>query len=80
MNDPQGMTIWHADPLGALFVTPLVWLFGVSIAYTVLIWAHIAFAGWVAHGFAADWLAWRRACQCAASFFMVQGAPGKRIA
>lgn len=59
LNDPHGMLIWHADPLGALLVAPLVWLFGLSIAYTVLIWAHIAFAGCVAHGFAEDWLASR---------------------
>ncbi len=56
LNHPRGTLLWLADPVGCLLVVPLTWLFGVVMAYTVLVWGHITFAGVVAHKFAWEWL------------------------
>ena len=56
---PAGGTIRVNDPLGALLVAPVTLLAGVNVAMTVLVWLQLAFAGAMAHMFAAEWLNWR---------------------
>ena len=59
LRHPDGGVFLVDDLLGSVLAAPLTVLFGVEIAYTVLVWAQIAFAGAMAHGFAREWLNWR---------------------
>jgi hypothetical protein len=54
LDFPHGGSIMVADPVGALIAAPLVWLAGLPVAYTVLVLAQLALAGWAAHHFGAD--------------------------
>ena len=56
---PDGGVLLARDLLGSLIVAPLTLMVGVEIAYTVLVWLQLAFAGVMAHGFAREWLNWR---------------------
>ncbi len=49
LNHPDGGTLWVADPVNALLAAPLLPVIGVAAAWTVLVLAHIAFAGLAAH-------------------------------
>jgi len=60
LNYPRGGLVWIADPVGSLLAAPLIWLFGLAVAYTALLWGHIVFAGVVAHRFAREWLLHRQ--------------------
>lgn len=60
LNFPDGGTLLISDPLGATLVAPVVWLADSSVAFSVLVWFQVAFAGWVTHRFASEFLVWRR--------------------
>ena len=49
LNHPDGGTLWVADPVNALLAAPLIPLLGVAATWTLLVNAHVAFAGIVAH-------------------------------
>ncbi len=54
LNHPHGGSFWLADPLGALVGTPLVWLVGLPVAYTLVIWLRLTLSGVVVHFFARE--------------------------
>ena len=45
LNFPYGSTIYHVDLLNSLFVYPMKKLFGLPLAFNLLIWGHIVSAG-----------------------------------
>lgn len=49
LDHPDGGVLWVADPVNALFALPLIPVVGVAAAWTVLVIAHVTFAGIVAH-------------------------------
>lgn len=60
LDFPSGGSLLVSDPLGATLVFPLVGLFGVSTAYTCLVWFQLTLSGFIVHRFAAEYLVWRR--------------------
>ena len=49
LDHPDGGRLWVADPVNALLAFPLVSLVGVAAAWSILVIAHITFAGVAAH-------------------------------
>ncbi|MDP6935267.1 MAG: hypothetical protein QGG40_20270, partial [Myxococcota bacterium] len=52
LNCPSGGGLLVSDPLGALLAAPMVSMFGLTVAYCLLVWMQLALAGVLAHGFA----------------------------
>ncbi|MFZ5476987.1 MAG: hypothetical protein ACOZNI_09460 [Myxococcota bacterium] len=49
LNHPSGGTLWVADPVNAVLALPLLWAIGPAATWTVLVLAHVTFAGVAAH-------------------------------
>lgn len=49
LNPPHGGSLWVADPVNALLGAPLVLTLGPAAAWTVLVLAHLTFAGLAGH-------------------------------
>jgi hypothetical protein len=49
LNHPDGGTLMVSDPLGVLAMTPLQAVFGLPVAYTLLVWWRLTLAGFAAH-------------------------------
>lgn len=49
LNAPGGGVLWVADPLNAVIGLPLVLTAGPAAAWTILVFAHLVFAGLAAH-------------------------------
>ena len=60
LDHPTGGVLLVADPVGALFCSPLTWTVGVEGAYACLITLRLALAGWSAHLLARE-LIWEEA-------------------
>jgi hypothetical protein len=60
LNFPNGGTFLVGDPVGCTLVSPIVWGFGPTVGFSVLVWFQLSLAGVVTHKFAEDFLLWRR--------------------
>lgn len=49
LDHPNGGVLWVADPVNAVLALPLIPLFGVAAAWTILVIGHLTFAGSAAH-------------------------------
>ena len=52
LGHPDGGVLWPADPLNALLALPVTLTLGPSVAYTLLVLAHLVFAGLAAQALA----------------------------
>ncbi len=60
LNFPDGGVLLVSDPIGATLAAPVVWTFGAPVAFTFLVLFQLTMTGLVMHGFAAQFLRWRR--------------------